>query len=69
MRSALTQLELGNDAVQQIGADEEGEYVIRIQDPEFGAAETRNAVESALTTQFGEDGSRRPTTPPRSARG
>ena len=55
VRSALTQLELGNDAVQQIGADEEGEYVIRIQDPEFGAAETRNAVESALKSKFGED--------------
>ena len=41
-------------AVQQIGADEEGEYVIRIQDPEFGAAETRASVESALTTQFGD---------------
>ena len=48
VRSALTQLELGSDAVQQIGADEEGEYVIRIQDPEFGTAETRATVEAAL---------------------
>ena len=54
VRSALTKLELGNDAVQQIGADEEGEYVIRIQDPEFGTAETRVAVETALQTTFGE---------------
>ena len=35
VRSALQQLDLGSDAVQQIGTDEEGEYVIRIQDPEF----------------------------------
>jgi len=55
VRSALEQLSLGNDAVQQIGADEEGEYVIRIQDPEFGAAETRTAVESALKARFGAE--------------
>ncbi len=55
VRTALTQLELGSDAVQQIGADEEGEYVIRIQDPEFGTAETRASVESALKGRFGAD--------------
>ena len=55
VRTALQQLELGSDAVQQIGADEEGEYVIRIQDPEFGTAETRTAVESALISSFGTD--------------
>ena len=55
VRSALTQLELGNDAVQQIGTEADGEYVIRIQDPEFGAAETRTAVESALKVKFGEN--------------
>ena len=54
VRSALGQLKLGNDAVQQIGTDEEGEYVIRIQDPEFGAAETRAAVEGALKGRFGD---------------
>lgn len=54
VRAALTKLELGNDAVQQIGADEEGEYVIRIQDPEFGTSETRTAVETALKASFGE---------------
>ena len=55
VRSALTQLDLGSDAVQQIGTDEEGEYAIRIQDPEFGTAETRTAVESALKASFGPD--------------
>ena len=55
VRSALTQLELGSDAVQQIGADEEGEYVIRIQDPEFGTAETRATVEAALKGRFGDN--------------
>jgi preprotein translocase subunit SecF len=54
VRTALTQLELGSDAVQQIGSIEEGEYVIRIQDPEFGAREARSAVEGALKGQFGE---------------
>ena len=55
VRSALQQLDLGSDAVQQIGTDEEGEYVIRIQDPEFGTAETRASVESALKTSFGAE--------------
>ena len=55
VRSALEQLNLGSDAVQQIGTDEEGEYVIRIQDPEFGTAETRSAVEGALKSAFGAD--------------
>jgi preprotein translocase subunit SecF len=55
VRTALQQLKLGSDAVQQIGSIEEGEYVIRIQDPEFGTAETRQAVEGALTAVFGAD--------------
>ena len=55
VRSALTQLDLGSDAVQQIGTEEEGEYAIRIQDPEFGTAETRTAVEQALKASFGPD--------------
>ncbi len=55
VRDALAKLDLSNDAVQQIGADEEGEYVIRIQDPEFGTAGTRTAVEAALTSSFGEE--------------
>ncbi len=54
VRDALTQLELSNDAVQQIGANEDYEYVIRIQDPEFGAAEMRKEVESALVETFGD---------------
>ncbi len=55
VRDALTQLELGSDAVQQIGGLDEGEYVIRIQDPEFGAAEAREEVEGALKSAFGSD--------------
>jgi preprotein translocase subunit SecF len=55
VRTALEQLKLGSDAVQQIGTIEEGEYVIRIQDPEFGTSETRQAVEGALTTAFGSE--------------
>jgi preprotein translocase subunit SecF len=55
VRTALQQLKLGSDAVQQIGTVEEGEYVIRIQDPEFGAREARELVEESLVGQFGKD--------------
>ena len=55
VRTALQQLDLGSDAAQQIGADEEGEYVIRIQDPELGTSETRSSVESALKSTFGAE--------------
>jgi preprotein translocase subunit SecF len=55
MRDALKQLGLSNDAVQQIGDVSENEYVIRIQDPEFGASEMKEAVTAALVTSFGSD--------------
>jgi preprotein translocase subunit SecF len=55
MRDALKQLGLSNDAVQQIGAVSDNEYVIRIQDPEFGAAEMKAAVTEALEARFGTD--------------
>jgi len=55
VRNALTQLELSNDAVQQIGADSDHEYTIRIQDPEFGVAEMRTELDAALERNFGAD--------------
>ena len=55
VRTALAQLELSSDTVQQIGGEDEGEYVIRIQDPEFGTAEMRAEVEDALKSGFGAD--------------
>jgi preprotein translocase subunit SecF len=55
VREALTKLELSNDAVQQIGAETDYEYVIRIQDPEFGVAELRAELDAALEASFGVD--------------
>lgn len=55
VRSALTQLGLSNDAVQQIGDQGDNEYVIRIQDPEFGAAEMKAEVTAGLNSAFGSD--------------
>jgi preprotein translocase subunit SecF len=55
VREALTKLELSNDAVQQIGAETDYEYVIRIQDPEFGVAELRAELDAALEASFGAD--------------
>ena len=55
VREALTQLNLSNDAVQQIGAETDYEYVIRIQDPEFGVAEMRTELDAALEANFGSD--------------
>jgi preprotein translocase subunit SecF len=55
VRTALSQLGLSNDAVQQIGAPDDHEYVIRIQDPEFGAEEMRVAVTAGLEGRFGTE--------------
>lgn len=55
LRSALRTLGLSDDAVQRVGASDEHEFKIRIQDAEFGAREVRAEVESALQTAFGAD--------------
>lgn len=54
VRDALHKLGLTDDAVQQIGASDAHEFVIRIQDPEFGAREVREKVETGLRTAFGD---------------
>lgn len=55
VRSVLSGLEVGNDAVQQIGAAEDDIYVIRIQDPTFGTDGLRDELLAALTASFGAD--------------
>lgn len=53
LRSALTDLKLGTDAVQQIGTVDENEFVIRIQDSTFGTEEVQAQVVGALEAAFG----------------
>lgn len=53
VRAAMSTLELGADSVQQVGPAEDGEYIIRIQDPTFGTAELRKNIEGALVAKYG----------------
>lgn len=55
VRNALTQQGLSDDAVQQIGSEEDYEYVIRIQDPEFGVDGIQTEVEGKLKESFGDN--------------
>jgi preprotein translocase subunit SecF len=55
LRNALTELGLSDDSVQQIGEDKDLEFVVRIQDPDFGADEIRDNVLSNLKNKFGDD--------------
>ena len=55
LRSALEEDGLASDSVQQIGEPTDNEFVVRIQDPEFGTEELRTEVVSALNTKFGAD--------------
>ena len=48
-------LDVGNDAVQQIGDVEDSIYVIRIQDPTFGTEGLRDEITDALGSSFGSD--------------
>lgn len=55
VRTSLATLDVQGDAIQQVGGPEDYQYVIRIQDPEFGIAGLQEGVESALSTAFGAD--------------
>jgi preprotein translocase subunit SecF len=55
VRTSLAALEVKGDAIQQVGGAEDYQYVIRIQDPEFGTAGLEESVQAALTTAFGAD--------------
>ena len=54
LRSALKEEGLGSDSVQQIGSPNDNEFVVRIQDPEFGTKELEAEVTNALIAKFGE---------------
>jgi len=55
LRDGLARLGLSNDTVQEVGGDDKGEFVVRIQDPTFGTEGLREEVEGALHTAFGEN--------------
>jgi preprotein translocase subunit SecF len=55
VRDVLTQLELSNDAVQQVGAETDYRYIIRIQDTTYGAEELRDNILGTLEDRFGAD--------------
>jgi preprotein translocase subunit SecF len=55
VRTSLATLDVKGDAIQQVGGPEDYQYVIRIQDPEFGVGGLQEGVESALSTAFGAD--------------
>ncbi len=54
LRQAMLKLDLAPDAVQRIGAPEDNEFVVRIQDPTFGTGGIREDVEAALVQAFGD---------------
>lgn len=55
VRDALGSLGIDNDAVQSIGDDTVHDFVVRIQDPEFGAERIETSVRDAIIDGFGED--------------
>ena len=55
LRSALTAEGLSDDSVQQVNDPNENEFVVRIQDPEFGTDEIKNDILAALNQKFGSD--------------
>lgn len=55
VRSALRTLGLSDDAVQEVGTDEEYEFAIRIQDPTFGMSELVESIENKLVETYGAD--------------
>jgi preprotein translocase subunit SecF len=55
LRTTLSEEGLTNDSVQQINDPSENEFVVRIQDPEFGTDELQANIESNLTSTFGAD--------------
>ena len=55
LRTALEDEGLGSDSVQQVGTPEDNEFVVRIQDPEFGTEELKGKVLGALQGKFGNE--------------
>lgn len=55
LRTALEQEGLASDSVQQVGVPEDNEFVVRIQDPDFGVEELKSQVLDALKAKFGAE--------------
>ena len=55
LRTALQEEGLGSDSVQQVGTPEDNEFVVRIQDPEFGAEDLKSQVLAGLEGKFGKE--------------
>ncbi len=55
LRGSLAEIGLSQDAVQQINADEDYEFIVRIREATFGAEEMQTEVTDALTQRFGDD--------------
>jgi preprotein translocase subunit SecF len=55
VRSALGDLGVDGQAVQQLGAIDENAFTIRIQDPRFGTEGTQDEVLGALSSSFGDE--------------
>ncbi|RME27674.1 MAG: protein translocase subunit SecF [Deltaproteobacteria bacterium] len=55
VRTALADLELGSDAVQQYGPESDNEFVIRIQDTTVGTEDLQQEVTDLLAAKFGPD--------------
>ena len=54
IRGMLGKLDLGSDAVQQVGDDNSGQFVIRIQDPSYGTEGMEDQSSQDLTAAFGD---------------
>ncbi len=55
VRGAIGSVGLPDDAVQQVGGSDSGEYAIRVQDAAFGSDDLREAVQRDLASAFGAD--------------
>jgi preprotein translocase subunit SecF len=55
VRSAVGQLGLASDTIQQVGDQQKSAYIIRIQDTTFGTERLRGEVENALEARFGAE--------------
>jgi preprotein translocase subunit SecF len=55
LRGALSEMEISDDSVQQINDPSANEFVVRIQDPEFGTEEIKTDILTALSGRFGAE--------------
>ena len=55
VRQALRAMDLSDDAVQGVNGDDSNEFIIRIQDAQFGMAEVESEVRNVLSSTYGAD--------------